>query len=251
MLWVQAAGAVPEPSNCPAQFRIVHLTDLHLAQAPCNGTGCSLDRFEQAVRRINALQPLPAFVVITGDIAEAEGASEIYSRFTETAQRLRVLFEVLPGNHDDPALLDAAIGRSPPAYRSFTYCGTRFLLLDSNVRGALSGAIDPEQSSWIRSELERDPGKPTLVFLHHHLLPVGSDPQYPLAHGREFLKFLATFPGVRATASGHVHRSSLVHWGAIAVVTTAALTSSLPPPGYRIFEISNTGTISTVEMNFD
>src|SRR5215213_3728523 len=93
------AVAVPPPQAPPTAFSFVQISDTHI------GFGAEPNRdptatLQEAINRINALQPAPAFVLHTGDLTHAQKAGA----FDTVAELLRGLrsSEVfyVPGEHD-------------------------------------------------------------------------------------------------------------------------------------------------------
>src|SRR5262249_57956568 len=58
----------------------------------------------RAVAHLNALDPRPDFVWITGDLVDQGSAAE-YAHLRELLQPLRIPWALMPGHHDDLAAL--------------------------------------------------------------------------------------------------------------------------------------------------
>ena len=117
---------------------------------------------------------------------------------------------LLPGNHDNPALLRAALGRRAVlAPALLPLGGWGVLLLNSHRPGAVEGWLEARQLAWLDQQLADGHG-PLLVALHHPPLAIG-DAQLDgiaLRQGEQLLERLLAQPRVRAVVFGHIHQ----HW---------------------------------------
>jgi Icc protein len=192
--------------------RIVQLTDLHLTRA-IGGTARGQDvwrnlRLALADVRANR-EPLDVLVV-TGDIANQRSPAT-YAQLAELLQPWRGRLRVLPGNHDSRALLREAFADLwLPECRSanfvMTLGGWRVIGLDSVRRPFVHGKLGKDQLTWLSTELGKS-SAPTLLFLHHPLIRVGSwwlDKD--LVRDRRALAGILAGTQVSVIASGHVHQ---------------------------------------------
>ncbi len=204
----------PCPSPLAVSLRVLQLSDPHLLADP-----------EGSYRQ---RRPLPALaralriglaervdvLLLSGDLCQDETWGG-YARLrdllaAELPPELPVA--LLPGNHDHPVLLRAALGRRAVIAPAELPCpGGRLLLLDSHLPGAVGGRLGAQQRGWLAERLRAgSPGRPTLVALHHPPLPIG-DPGMDaigLADGEALLELLAGAPGLQAVVFGHIHQ----HW---------------------------------------
>ncbi|NND33479.1 MAG: hypothetical protein HKN76_12885 [Saprospiraceae bacterium] len=141
--------------------------------------------FEQAVQKINLLQP--EFVMSVGDLIEGytEDTSILnaeWNEFSGFIDELQMPFFYVPGNHD---LTNEVMGREylkrfGRAYYHFRYKDVLFLCLNSEdqYRGAGRGTISKPQFDYIEETLnEHEDAKYTFVFLHQPLW-IQDDPKY-------------------------------------------------------------------------
>jgi 3',5'-cyclic AMP phosphodiesterase CpdA len=198
---------------------IVQLTDTHcVAAGKSHRSGVSPnDALATVVNAVNTLQVPPDLVLITGDIADDAEAVH-YEHARERLDRLRAPWRVLPGNHDDRALMVATFTNhdlstlGDGTLVSAVQDGpVRVLLLDSLVPGLIDGRLTAAQLGWLEAQLRADPddGRPVLIALHHPPVAPGPEPQLPaLNEGRAALAALvAAHPVVRLIIAGHYHRS--------------------------------------------
>ena len=148
-----------------ADFSFVWLTDLHIGHGP------AITAAEAWTAEVAAVQPAPAFVVVTGDVTEF-GAVSDYDTLRRLTDKLPLPLHLVPGNHDSKW---APLGRFQayvgPRRFSFDHEGVHFVGLNSSVQLRGEGAIGLEQLAWLARDLGGlKPGTPVIAFLHH---PVG------------------------------------------------------------------------------
>lgn len=202
---------------------VIQISDLHLGAAwPA---GDPVRALAAAVDAVNAFPARPEAVLVTGDLADV-AAPETYELARETLSRLKAPFYVLPGNHDDRALLRRCFdlpgeGAEPVQY-SLDLGSLRAVALDTVVPGSDAGALDAGRFAWLESELGRDPGRPTLIAMHHPPLETAVrvwDEIALAAADRDALEQLvAANPQVVGLVAGHLHRTVFSQLGDRAVV---------------------------------
>ena len=191
---------------------VLQLSDPHLLADPhgrCRGR-VALEAlrhgWEQACAQV---QRRPDLLLISGDLCQDESLGG-YVRLRELLEQWAVPAALLPGNHDHPALLRAALGRSAWIAPALVPLGDwQLLVLSSHRAGAVEGWIDPAQLAWLERQLQAASG-PVLVALHHPPLPIGSAEldRIALQQPERLLAPLLAHSAVRAVVFGHVHQ----HW---------------------------------------
>lgn len=244
------------PTVGSARFCLVHLTDPHIpgeAQARVRGVDTAM-RLAAAVESITHLSPPPACVIITGDLS-ADGSRAAYRRAADLLSPLRVPVRVTFGNHDDPETFRQVMGEPGEApdgepCRAFDVQGWRILLLNSKSPGVKQGFLGALQRQQVREELAKDPRPPALLFMHHHVLPLGLPwvDRDNLRDWYEFMESLRDVGNVRGIFSGHAHQSSRHEWNGIPFFVTPSAgyqfvkdptepRVSPEPPAYRLITI--------------
>lgn len=172
-------------------FRFVHLTDMHVQ--PERGAS---DGWLSCVRKVNALNPQPDFVITGGDLimdALQPDAGRIdlqWKLFDAGLKELAMPVHHTIGNHDiggwgpqsTLSRTDARYGKSLFAerygqgrtYRSFDHRGWHFVLLDSVCQPTATipghgyiGQIDDPQLEWLAQDMQQTgPGVPTVLITH-------------------------------------------------------------------------------------
>lgn len=243
---------------------LAQLSDLHIG---ANENGFDpVPHLEAVVEAVWSLPNRPDAVLVSGDLTD-DGAESGYEVARELLERLDAPLHVLPGNHDDRALIRQAFdlpgeGDDPVRY-SVDAGELRLVVFDSNVPGQDPGRYDPEQLRWLDAELGTDPERPTLLALHHPPLVTGIEEwdginlepgQLPL-----LAEVVARHPQLRAIVGGHLHR---VAASALAGVPVLAVPSAylqarpdfetegvelVPHPGFALHVLRDGKLASQVE----
>jgi len=236
---------------------LAQLTDLHVREAGKLAyrqvdTGAALER---AVAALNALDPLPDLVALTGDLVDF-GAPVEYARLRALLAPLRFPYLLLPGNHDARSALREAFPDHDylPQGEFLQYdldAGPlRLVALDTVVPGKGGGALCARRLEWLERTLAAEPGRPTVVMMHHPPFATG------IAHmdrigleGREALKaVISRHPQVERIICGHLHRAihrrfahtvastcpAPCHQVALDLTPDGPSAFVLEPPGYQL-----------------
>lgn len=190
---------------------LAQLSDLHIG-ANENGVD-PVPRLEAVVEAVCSLPNPVDAVLVSGDLTHDGGQPE-FQFVRQLLERLEAPLHVMPGNHDDRALLREAFGLpgkgAEPVNYSVDVSELRLVVFDSNVPGQDPGRYDPEKLRWLDSELGAQPERPTLLAMHHPPLATGVREWdgINLEPGqREALaEVVAKHPQLRAIVGGHLHR---------------------------------------------
>ncbi|MDJ1159406.1 phosphodiesterase [Chelatococcus sp. SYSU_G07232] len=242
---------------------IAQITDLHIATDAHRAYGLvDTHAFaERIVHAVAALEPRPDVVLITGDVVDRGEAAE-YARAAALMARLSMPAYVVPGNHDDRALMRRHLRRHlPPGAGHLPETGflhyvvedwpVRLLGLDSVVPGLSAGALCAERLAWLEDTLAAAPVQPTLLFLHHPPFDCGVPfmDRIRLHEGAAaFESIVAANPQILALVCGHHHRPmsstfggrpclvtpGAAHQAALALDRPGPARITLEPPAYRL-----------------
>ncbi|MDZ7853674.1 MAG: phosphodiesterase [Halomonas sp.] len=231
-------------------MRLAQITDFHLKadSAVRARAGFPLRQLEAVVDAVNRQRP--ELVLVTGDISQDETAAS-YRLAEQALSRLDAPWYWLPGNHDQPALMEEC----RELYDELDLGRWRVLQLDTHVSGQPHGELGEKALGELATRLAAD-DRPTLLAMHHPPLPVGSAwlDEIGLADGEAFWRVVAPHRQVKAVFFGHVHQA--FHGVQVLVdreVSAYGCPSTVDPflpgsstfaldeaarPGYRLIELS-------------
>src|SRR5262245_59041384 len=178
LVWTAAGGVLTSArveraeAQATGTFRFVQISDTHIGfkgEANPDAVGT----LQQAVARIKALQPAPAFIIHTGDITHAQkaGAFDTVAEMLKETGVGRVFW--IPGEHD--VFADGGkeyLGRfaaGGPGWQSFDYAGVHFVGLVNvfNYKAGRVGSLGAEQIAWLEKDVAGlSSSTPIVVYSH-------------------------------------------------------------------------------------
>ena len=166
-----------------------------------------------AVARVLTLNPLPAAVLVTGDIANSGDPAE-HARALELLAPLPMPVHRLAGNHD---LLPERTRYTADAH------GVRIIACDTSIPGRDDGTLEVD---WLAERLAEDRETPTLdrdapPAAAHRPAVARRDRPYARA-ARRARRAAGEAPNVRRVVAGHVHRVIADTLGGCGVITCAS-----------------------------
>jgi Icc protein len=253
-------AAMP-PNNSQRPPTLLQISDTHLhATTDSRMRGVNTyDTFMAVLAHARAGDRWPVdAVLVSGDVVQDESRAG-YERFRDEMSRLEVPVLTLPGNHDDPKLMDEILS-SPP----FQFCGTTrigawsLVLLNTFLTGEDAGGLGPRRIEALAHALREHAGQHVLVCMHHQPINMGSAwlDGVGLRDADRFLDTIDAAGNVRGVLWGHVHQSSDRWRGPVRFMSAPSTCSQfLPgsdffaidsmPPGMRWLELHDDGTIDT------
>lgn len=241
-------------------FRLLQLTDLHLFGTPEQRLlGQDTRLTLESVLDLAQVRHWPAdAIVLTGDLVH-DGEPAAYRLLRQRFGGLGIPYHCLPGNHD---YIDLVVGHldehAASALRVVPAGSWDLLLLDSIIPGAEGGHISDSVLAGLAAHRLAGGGRPTLVFLHHHLQPLGSRwiDTMQVDNGSAVLAELAQDPNVRAVVCGHVHQDADQHSHGLRLLATPSTCIQFLPgsddfaldprtPGYRWLDLYPDGRLET------
>jgi len=248
----------------PKPTLLAQISDLHIGG---NENGVDpVPRLEAVVEAVRSLPDAVDAVLVSGDLTHDGGPDE-YRLAGDLLKRLGSPLHVLPGNHDDRALLREAfdlpgVGEEPVNY-SLDVGELRLVVFDSNVPGQDPGRYDDQGLRWLDSELGARPDRPTVLAMHHPPLAtaVREWDEINLEPGqREALAEVVTrHPHLRAIVGGHLHRIAASTLGGCPVISAPSTylqarpdfhnedVEFVDPPGFALHALLDGELSSQVE----
>lgn len=220
-----------------SDFSFVQISDTHIGfKGEANKD--ALGTFEQALTRIKALDPAPAFIIHTGDITHAQkaGAFDTVTEGIKGTKIDRAFY--IPGENDVFAdggkeYLGRFGGPSGTGWQSFDYKGVHFIGLINvlNFKAGGLGSLGSEQLDWLKKDVEGlGTSTPIVVFAHVPLWAVYPKWGWVTDDGGQALSFLKRFGSV-TVLNGHIHQIMQKVEGNISFHTALSTAFPQPAPG--------------------
>ncbi|QXO65850.1 MULTISPECIES: 3',5'-cyclic-AMP phosphodiesterase [Morganella] len=237
-----------------AAVRILQITDTHLFAGETDTLlGINTLNSYHAVLDAIAKQQLPAdLIAATGDLVQDQ-TTRAYQRFTDGIARLPAPCVWLPGNHDYQPSMAKELAAAGISSSKQVLLGEQWqiLLLDSQVQGVPHGELSDDQLIWLDNCLAQQPGRHTVVMLHHHPLTSGCTwlDQHSLRNSHMLAEVLTRYQNIEAILCGHIHQDMDVMWNGIRILATPSTCVQFKPhctnftldtaaPGWRYLELT-------------
>jgi Icc protein len=240
--------------------RVLQITDTHLVGDPAGRQrGLVVLDSLRAVLAKALLEPTD-LVLLTGDIVHDDPSG--YERLREAFDP-SVPVLCIPGNHDVPQAMRAALDVAPFRIGGHHDIGAwRIIMLDSQQEGEVGGQLGEQELRRIDEALSEAPQRHALVVLHHPPIAMGSAwlDDIGLDNAADFFAVLDRHAQVRGVLWGHAHQIlDDERSGPLGVVQLMATPSTcvqfrpkVPnfeiddrPPGYRRLTLHEDGRIET------
>jgi Icc protein len=201
---------------------IAQITDTHIVRKGTHWLSFRETETEERLRRVvcalNTLVPRPDVVVLTGD-ATNDGTEAQYLHFKELLSDLQIPLYVIPGNHDCREPMRQAFNEHLPEKGFLQYVVDHFPLrlvfLDTLVEGKSHGEICQERFAALQSQIVNRDEKPTLLFMHHPPLSIGTKlfDEIACLVPSGFEEFISTQKSIVGLFCGHYHHLCVTSFG--------------------------------------
>lgn len=166
------------------------------------------------IQNVNRETDKPEFLVFNGDLVH-NVRSDSFANFRNLVRPSQVPVVLVHGNHDgvypDTQFLDAQEDLS--GYRSFNYSfdfGLWHFVVLAAPEQYPTTEMKEDTLNWLRADLQANINRPTMLFMHYHILPVGlSQLEFytynPQSFKNKLLETITSPGNVKYVISGHVH----------------------------------------------
>jgi len=207
---------------------------------------------QEGVELVNRLDFDPLFTVVVGDVCDDWGYEKDLAQMNAFLSRLTtpVLYGI--GNHETLLRSEFGPGYNMDAFNHFLGAQISMNGIDKLLYSFNAGAwhfvvwpdplrnnfweTHPHYFDWLERDLEKYRERPTMVFQHVPVHPVGISPLINYAESvyvkRNFLEILARHGNVKVVLSGHVHIPLKASFKT-AVSYKGIRLINLPAAGYR------------------
>jgi Icc protein len=241
-----------------SDVRLLQLSDPHLFASP-QGTlrGVrTLASLQEVLVHASARPSQFDAVLCCGDIVNDE--PEGYAHFARLLSGLGKPVYCVPGNHDEPLRMRAALSRPPFVVGGHVDLGAwRLVLVDSCVSGQAGGRISQSELAALDAALGGS-DRYAMICVHHHPVSMASRwlDAVGIENADEFFQVLDAHPRVRAICWGHVHQCFDERRRGVRLLATPSTCGQfLPlsdvfatdnrPPAYRRTTLHADGTLDT------
>jgi 3',5'-cyclic AMP phosphodiesterase CpdA len=189
-----------------------------------------------AVAAVNAQDPRPDVVIISGDLTDFGRPAE-YAHLKHMLDRLEMPYLLLPGNHDDRDALaqvfpDHAYLKGVDGHVQYVVedYPVRIVVLDTVVPGQSHGTLCERRLAWLADRLAEAPERPTVIAMHHPPFNtgIGHMDRIGLLQGAGALaRIVGAHGNVERILCGHLHRSIQRRFA-------GTIASTCPSPAHQV-----------------
>lgn len=241
--------------------RLVQLTDTHLCQSR-GGTLLGMDTDHSLLAVIDLVKkerPNVDLLLGTGDLADG-GAGAAYERLQKYFDQVTASNYWLPGNHDSRHAMESAATSPMRLCKEIRVSRWQILLLDSQVRGQVGGALGEAELTLLDRALQsaQEQELHTLVCLHHQPVAIGCGwlDEQMVSDADAFFDVLDRYAGVKGVLWGHIHQEIDRQRNGVRLLASPSTCVQFAagsekfkvddqPPGYRWLELHGDGRIET------
>ncbi len=234
---------------------IAQISDTHLAGwgKKTFNVAPMAENLTRCVAHINALNPQPDVVLVTGDISN-NGTADECERAADILGHLNCPFYVIPGNHDNRETLVSVFGETACPTESKDFVNyviegypIRLIALDSTIPNAPGGEICEARAAWLDDRLREAKKQPTVIFMHHPPVKFGVvETDIDGFIGADRLgNVIEKYDNIERLICGHIHLPALAKWRGTIVSTAPSIGMRLVldltlelPSGYILEEPS-------------
>jgi len=212
---------------------IAHISDTHISapgQKTC-GVAPMAENLALAVKSINALDPRPDLVVLSGDVTHSGTRTEARHAADILAGLAMPLF-IVPGNHDDRQVLSevfgpdicpiGAEGFADYVIGGFPLC---IIALDTLDPGKPGGRLTTSRLDWLDARLKESGAQPVILFAHHPPLNLGvpESDEDGFVGASGLGRLVAAHPNIERYLCGHIHLHTNTRWCGTMVTTAPSM----------------------------
>jgi 3',5'-cyclic AMP phosphodiesterase CpdA len=219
-------------------FTFLQISDSHIGfNKPANPD--ALGTLREAIAKVRAVAPKPAFMIHTGDITHLSKPDE-FDNAAKLIGEANLDVHYVPGEHDfiDEGLGKAYLdrhgkGTKGQGWYSFDDHGVHFIGLNNvvDLKAGGLGRLGPEQLAWLADDLKSKANStPIVVFAHIPLWTVYADWGWGTDDGLQALDMLKRFGSV-TVLNGHIHQIVQKVEGNMTFHTARSTAFPQPAPG--------------------
>ena len=234
---------------------IVQISDTHLfgdKNRKINGSN-SYQNLKSVINHVISEDKNPDLIVVSGDLSQ-DCTFESYQHLANLLHKCGIKYYIFPGNHDDVDVMNKVFDLNWEKDK-VDYCfslGNWFLnVIDTSVYPEVGGELSDEQLKNLEKNLSQNKNKPTIIFMHHHPIPVKSEwlDNYILKNPENFNDIVKIHSQIKAVLFGHIHQvfektvNGIFYGSAPAacyqvVPNTKTFTIDKLMPGFRLIELT-------------
>lgn len=243
-------------------LKFIHITDSHLldnADERLHDTNTK-QSFETVLMHCQQQFPNIDFILLTGDISQT-GSIRSYTLFKTLIAQSNVPIYGVPGNHDNPKLLQKVLPITPDDSINVIQFGKFSLILISSwVDNAHHGMVSKFCLNQLENYLQSNINQFPIIAVHHPPVSIESKwlDEIALINKDELIQILNDSFQTPLLLFGHVHQEIDIQLNKIRILgtpstcyqfqpnSTTMKRANTPPPSYRYVKLSIPNSVETI-----
>lgn len=241
-------------------IKILHVTDLHILPTSTDTMlGVNTEKYfrlvlEQAHRQHADFD----LMLVTGDLVQ-DPCPEAYQTISDILEQYPTPSLCLPGNHDDFVLMRQYLKHGQiSCHKQIQRQNWQIVCLNSVKSGEHGGLLAQTELDYLHEKLQSSTGLFTLIAVHHHSIPSGSEwmDGMMIENSADLFALTCKYPHVKGILCGHVHQVIEEKYHGLDILASPstcfqfkpdsqAFALDDKPPGYRVLELHADGQIKT------
>jgi len=188
-----------------------------------------------------------------------EATESAYQKLADHLSLLSFPLYYLPGNHDNPDMMNAIMTANGHHTVKFIKAGQwQIILLESTLIGEHRGELSNAELRFLHDTLEKNASEHCLIAVHHHPVFIDSPwmDEMVLTNAEDFLNIVDDFNNIRGIIWGHIHQEFELERKGVSLLGTPSTCLQFKPksdafaldkksPAYRKLKLESNGTLNT------
>ena len=241
--------------------KIIQITDLHLNKSKemlSNGIN-TLDSANMVIQRIMSNEKDMDCLILSGDLSN-DHSIESYNHLVDIIKDFEQPIYLMSGNHDSPSILKTLTNDKNIFFKSFDcFDSWGVFMFNTKKENSPNGLLNIEELRHFDEILKNKLYQNIIIFLHHHLVPIGSTSMDSMIiENAELLtERIKKYNKIKAVSWGHIHNEFYLNMGSAKLFSTPSTcyqakeksenfiidTNALP--GYRKIILNKDGSFDT------
>jgi len=250
-------------SNSPqweSGLKILQFTDTHIfvdSSQRFDGID-TLESLKRVIELARCNHWPPDIIVLTGDLVH-DSLPDAYRRVLSALNEIEVPVYCIPGNHDDPVLMQKVLCCGKVAMtKQIVLQNWQLVLLNTYIPNTHSGLLAESEKEFLDACLKNHREKYAMICLHHHPVSIGSPwmDAMALQNPGELFAILERHDQVKSIIWGHIHQRFEQQKNGIRLLGSPSTCVQFKPKtdsyvrddleaGYRWLELCDDGMIHT------
>ena len=238
-------------------LNIVHITDCHLFEDEA-GEYFKVNTAKNFKKALDFIATIDCDAIIFGGDLTQDHTEQSYHLFAQLIEQAGLADKThwLPGNHDEIDVYQRIFAEYGISHNKVIENSAWRLLLTNSKGSTPAGWVSQPHLSELTDQINQN-SKNTIVFTHHHPLPInGYLDKHILQNGEELISELAKNKCVKGLFHGHVHNEYIWHCEQFDVFATPATSIQFEKytkqwqqidlgPACRMIRLNNDGSFNT------